>query len=260
VLAEHAHFKDGIINNPVQYARLSVQELIVACMRDVDVITKDETNPSQGYRFRGVDATMNTVGPIIRKHGLICVPLDMTIEADERYTARNGGIMRSVTVKVAWMFVAPDGTTMHATTLGEAADSSDKAVPKAMAVAFRELWLKSFCVPTDDKDVDQAPAPDRVADAAPGPTESEPGLMNRLTKTIQRARTVDPGLKNAWAEVAQHGQERRLATADAERLLAYIKQRIEEMQNTTEAPREDEGNGRSEGGYRPEDAPEGLEP
>lgn len=183
----------------------TVTQLLVCVMRDIDVISKDDRNTQQGYRFRGVDATMNTVGPILRRHGLVCIPRQMTLLVDRDVTTQRNNTMRSVTVQVDWQFIGPEGDVLEVQTLGESADTSDKAIPKATSVAYRELWLKTLCVPTEEPDVDQDPAPSRGAEPAKN-SDPNPEVKGQLLTRIQRLRS-ESGAQSAWQAIVQAATE-----------------------------------------------------
>src|SRR6266496_3929709 len=103
-------------------------------MRAVEHIAKAERNRQQGYNFRGIDTVFNTVGPLVREHGLIVLPMDTELVSEERYeTKEKGTLMRGVTVRVTWLITGPTGDTMTAQSLGEAADAADKAIAKAQS-------------------------------------------------------------------------------------------------------------------------------
>ncbi|SRR6266576_2384922 len=208
----------------------TVQELFVRVMRGVESIAKTERNTTQNYAFRGVDNTMNTVGPLVREHGLMILPRSVDLINDERYETkgrdgRPGSVMRSVTVRVEWEFFGPCGDSLHAVTLGEAADAGDKAVPKAMSVAFRELWLKGLVVPTGDKDVDQEPTAERASEVV-----TTPGLVDQLRHDITLAETEDPGVREVWAVVQGHYDAGQLRREDYVTLRDVASQRITELQ------------------------------
>lgn len=133
----------------------TVRALFVEVMRAVDKIEKTGWNKEQKYHFRGIDAVLDVVGPLVREHGLIVLPDTTVVVAEERYQSKSGSAMRSVTVQVTWSITGPAGDTMIAQTLGEAADASDKAIAKAQSVAGRVLWLEGLWVPTGDPDPDE---------------------------------------------------------------------------------------------------------
>lgn len=132
---------------------MNVVQAINAVMNDVQGIAKRERNQTQGFNFRGIDATINAVGPALREHGVIFVPLAETITA-EQYETTKGTTMRNVVVRVRWSIYGPDGDHIEACTYGEAADAGDKAISKAHSVAYRTCLLQTLCIPTDEPDPD----------------------------------------------------------------------------------------------------------
>jgi ERF superfamily protein len=131
----------------------SVLAALSAVMEDVQAVGKGDTNTQQGYKFRGIDAVVNAVGPALRTHGVIVVPVDVSAEV-EHYQTSKGTPMRDVTLTVSFRFYGPAGDYIEAKVCGESADSGDKAVPKAHSVAYRTLLLQALCIPTDEPDPD----------------------------------------------------------------------------------------------------------
>lgn len=134
----------------------NVVEAIVAVMRDVRAVGKDGFNESQRFNFRGIDGTVNALGPVMRKHGLVVMPFQQSIR-HEQVTARGGSTMNSVLVEVEYHFYGPGGINdkIVARTAGEAFDSGDKGTAKAMSVAFRTALLQGFALPTQERDPDE---------------------------------------------------------------------------------------------------------
>ena len=122
-------------------------------MAKVQGIATRDKNTTQGFNFRGIDAVMNVVGPILREEGVFVVPIQSNLQ-DERFTTARGTIMRGVTVQVAFAVYGPQGDHFVGEVMGEAADSGDKATPKAHSVAFRTFLLQALCIPTDEPDPD----------------------------------------------------------------------------------------------------------
>lgn len=186
-------------------AQPTVRDLFVQVMRAVDKIEKTGRNTDQNYNFRGIDAVMNTVGPIVREAGLIVLPAAVEVVAEERYETKRGAAMRSVTVRTTWLITGPAGDTMTAQSLGEAADSGDKAVAKAQSVAARVLWLQGLWVPTGDPDVDAnshersaRPAADRPQ-ATQGPVDQRPVLRAEIAKVGRAMGSTIEQLGEAFA-------------------------------------------------------------
>ncbi len=148
-------------------------------MGDVQGIRKSERNSAQGFNFRGIDQVLNTVGPVLRKHGVVVFPIAEDVE-QERYTTAKGGVMHSVVVRVRFVVVGPDGDQFEGVSFGQAADSGDKAVSKAQSVAYRTFLLQSLTVPTDDRDPD---ADSHVRTSAPSPADQARAQLRRICQT-----------------------------------------------------------------------------
>lgn len=134
----------------------NVIEAILAVMRDVRAVGKDGENKEQGFNFRGIDGTVNALGPAMRKHGLVVLPR-LVRKEHEQVTTRNNRTMNSVHVEVEYHFYGPGGVqdTVVAVTSGESFDSGDKGTAKAMSVAFRTALLQGFALPTQERDPDE---------------------------------------------------------------------------------------------------------
>ncbi|OQW34542.1 MAG: hypothetical protein A4E20_11010 [Nitrospira sp. SG-bin2] len=124
-------------------------------MEDVQGIGKDgvNTTPGQNYRFRGIDAVMNAVGPALRAHGVVVVPRVLS-ETSERYESKNGAKMVNRIVEVEYTVYGPNGDHFSGASYGEAADSGDKGITKAQSVAYRTFLLQGLTIPTDEPDPD----------------------------------------------------------------------------------------------------------
>lgn len=191
---------------------MTIHEAIIAVMREVHAVGKNETNQAQKFKFRGVDAVVNALAPAMRKHGLFVVP----VLDEANYTTRtsaNGGELQVCRLTVSFTLLATaDGGTITATVAAEAFDSGDKATAKAMSVALRTFLLQTFMLPTDEKDpdadtyetkrtVDRAGATalkekaDKIADLIPKTTTLE--NLNNLFETAV-AEGVSETLKPAF--------------------------------------------------------------
>lgn len=122
-------------------------------MDEVRSIGKESRNAQQGFNFRGIDAVMDAVGPVLRKHGVTVVPIAIEHEA-ERYETAKGGKMVNRLAKMQFTVFGPRGDHFGGVTYGEAADSGDKAMTKAESVALRTFLLQALMIPTGDPDPD----------------------------------------------------------------------------------------------------------
>jgi hypothetical protein len=131
----------------------TVVEALSAVMEDVQAIGKNDRNTQQGYQFRGIDATVNAVGPAFRKHGVIAVPTQVEARYRDVRTSTDKP-SRECTVLVTYRIYGPAGDHIDAQVPGESMDFGDKGAPKAMSVAYRILLLQALCIPTHDPEPD----------------------------------------------------------------------------------------------------------
>jgi hypothetical protein len=129
---------------------------MILVMRDVTELAKSDKNRQQGFSFRGIDSVLNVVGPSFRQHGigLEVEVTDLTyntVEIGQRRTP-----MAHVLAHVDYRFYAGEDAkeVIQCTVVGEAMDSGDKAVSKAMSVALRTALLQVLVLPTGEPDPD----------------------------------------------------------------------------------------------------------
>ena len=159
-------------------APLTVHEAWNRVMRDVQSISKDSRNSQQGFNFRGIDAVMNAVGPVLREHGVFVVPLAQSHEA-ERYQSKNGGQMCNRVVEMGFTVYGPRGDHFNGMAYGEAADSGDKSMTKAESVALRTFLLQALMIPTDEPDPDSEVHERASSSPLRAQTESRPQQQQR---------------------------------------------------------------------------------
>ena len=123
-------------------------------MEEIPAIGKDQTNKTQGFKYRGIDDVMNTLQPLLSKNKVFIVPQILEQTREERTTNKGGNLIYSI-CKIKYIFYAEDGTYIEAVTVGEGMDSGDKATNKAMAIAMKYALFQVFCIPTEEmKDPD----------------------------------------------------------------------------------------------------------
>lgn len=133
---------------------MKIIEALVEVMRSVPVVRKEERNQAQNFNFRGIDATLNAVGPALRKHGVVAAPYVLEHSAETVTVGRAQTSMQFATLLVQYTFYGPEGDTLQVVVPGQAMDSGDRAYSKAMSVAFRTALLQTLALPTDERDPD----------------------------------------------------------------------------------------------------------
>lgn len=175
-------------------------------MDDIRKISKSEKydDGRAKYDFRSADRTVNVFGPVLRRHGVLVLPVK--VEANYRDARTSGGKpTKETTVVVSWLVMGPAGDQlpMLLQSAGEALDSSDKGTAKAQTVAQRVLLLTAAQVPTGDPDPDSQHI--ERGEAAVRPAAS-------YVDEVADPRTSFGRLKQIHFELRQAGQLGQLVT------------------------------------------------
>lgn len=134
---------------------ISAAQSIAGVMARVQAVAKDSENKQQNFKFRGIDAVMNAVGPALREVGGFIAPGRVIDKSYEHGVTSKGSatIEARITVEYRW-FGTDGGEPIVSEIPAEATDMSDKATAKAMSVAYRTYLLQILTLPTDDPDPD----------------------------------------------------------------------------------------------------------
>ena len=122
---------------------------ITGVMKELGAISKDKRNGQQGWNFRGIDDVYNAVNSLMAKHGIFTVPEVLEIVREERKTQR-GTVLYFATAKVKYTIYASDGSYIESVIFGEAMDTADKAISKALSIAHKYLFFQVFAIPTEE--------------------------------------------------------------------------------------------------------------
>ncbi len=133
---------------------MNVQQAITAVMEDVRAVGKNDRNTQQNFNFRGIDAVVNALSPVMKKHGVSIRPSGVLSTEYLPFTSKSGSLGVSCRLVVEYTFSGPDGDEVKAVVASEANDHGDKSTPKAMSVAYRTCLLQAFALPTTDTDPD----------------------------------------------------------------------------------------------------------
>jgi hypothetical protein len=137
----------------------SVISAIAQVMAEVTSVSKDDQfNGGQTrYAYRGVDRVVKALSASMRKHKLVMVPVASGIPEYISVSTANGKPASMVRVLVTYRIYLAEQPThdpLEVTVPGEAMDSGDKGVSKAMSVAWRTALLQTFFLPTEEPDPD----------------------------------------------------------------------------------------------------------
>lgn len=127
-----------------------IYNAICEIMGKIEAIGKDSVNQQQRFRFRSIDAVYNTLHPLLAEFKVFTIPFIEKVDAWD-YQTKNGGRMNCVRIEMRYRFCHADGSHFDVKTVGEGADSNDKASNKAMAFAHKYALLQTFCIQTEDE-------------------------------------------------------------------------------------------------------------
>lgn len=127
-----------------------IYQKIVEIGRKVKALPKNRKNPQQGFMFRGIDDCMNVLHDSFAEAGVFIIPTAETYEVSERVT-KQGTIQYCTRCRFRFQFVAEDGSSISSTVIGEACDTGDKGMNKAMSIALKYALLQMFLIPTEEK-------------------------------------------------------------------------------------------------------------
>lgn len=167
------------IKSPMIYGK------IADCMRQLGAIGKTSKNAQQGFMYRGVDAVMNALNPVLTANHVFCVPEVLEQHREERQTRSGGNLIYSI-LKMCYTLYAEDGSSVSATVIGEGMDSADKSSNKAMSVAYKYAMFQIFSIPTEemaDPDAETPPESTPKADNKAARNNAWTALATALGKT-----------------------------------------------------------------------------
>jgi len=165
----------------------TVVEAISAVMDEVQSVRKTDRNAAQNFSFRGIDATVNAVGPALRHHGVVVLPQGVREIAYEPMVTAKGAAMTGVRLVQVYRWYGPAGDFIDSEVPAEAFDYGDKGTAKAMSVAYRTMLLQALCIPTDEPD------PDATSyERAVNPQEAQARVPQPMDKT-KRTKTKGSG-------------------------------------------------------------------
>lgn len=181
-----------------------VHKALADVMDDVREVAKTEyhDSPQAKFRFRGIDATVNAVGPALRDHGVVVAPIDVDVHYRD-VTTSTGKASRECTVKVTYRFHGPAGDCLDVMVPGESLDTGDKGTAKAMSVAYRIALLQALSLPTGERDPDH----DAYERVTPEQTESKPDANELRSQIAQWGTDNNIGIDKLAADFKERAKQ-----------------------------------------------------
>lgn len=190
--------KVGLDGKPTREIQLpfTIEETFVAVMRKIGPIAKNQTNESQGYKFRGIDDVLAEVNAALTEYGLFYLPNVISYEREWRQSAKGTDMVHVFLIVRYDFYNEAGGGPLSMTIPTEGRDASDKATNKAMTGALKYGLLQCFAIPIRDADEQDKTSPESHGPArssAPAPTsEGESESEARPVPLDKRPRGVVP--------------------------------------------------------------------
>lgn len=166
-----------------------------AVMAEVTEVRKDAKFSGGGanYNYRGVDAVVNAVGPALRKHRVVILPIDMQPSYRDVEVGGKRTPMRECTMIVTYKIMGASGDEWIVQGAGESLDSGDKGTTKAGTVAYRNMLLTALSIPVNNPRLDADAMEYRRAESRPTNLPDAGELKNEIltgTMSYQRMNQI----------------------------------------------------------------------
>jgi len=125
-----------------------IYKKMASIIADTVPVEKNGYNQQQNFKFRSIDDTVANVRKALIKHNVAVLPEVLKVDKGS-YTTAKGSVMNTAEVLVSYTFIAEDGSSVVTSMVGEAADSGDKAMSKALSMAYKYLLFQTFLCGTD---------------------------------------------------------------------------------------------------------------
>lgn len=132
------------METPLIYAKMA------AILKETKAITKSERNQQQGFKFRGIDNVMNELHELFAKNDVFILQEVQGFTTENRPT-KSGGTNTFTRATVKFRYTTTDGSCVETVNVGEAMDSGDKGMNKAMSIALKYSLLQMFLIPTEEQ-------------------------------------------------------------------------------------------------------------
>lgn len=126
-----------------------IYKAIAGVIADIGAVGKNGTNERQKFKYRTIDDVYSVLNPALAKNKMFILP-EITEMQKEIKSSREGNALSWVTLTIKYTLFAEDGSSLSTTLKGEAFDTGDKGINKAMVNAFKYLCFQVFCIPVEE--------------------------------------------------------------------------------------------------------------
>ncbi len=135
----------------------TVHQAWIQVMTDIGAVAKGGYNAHQKFNFRSIDDVVAAVYPALVSNGVTVIPTVAQMQSGDREGTNSRGeptITRWATVVVQFTVTGPAGDSFVGSVPGEASDTGDKAMNKAMSFAAKDFFFKGAWLPVAQGDGD----------------------------------------------------------------------------------------------------------
>lgn len=200
-------------------------------------VTKSRVNTQQNFNFRGIDDVYNELHHVLANCEIFIIPEVMSSEVTERVTRSNSTLLFT-RATIRHHFTTSDGSSVTTTTVGEAMDSADKGMNKAMSISLKYALLQLFTIPTrEEKDTEAhnyelAPNPQAAkAELSPNPQAAKAESDAEHLKNVEQATnqlanaTSLENLKEIFTSLSDEMKNDRAVRSEANRLKSIFQEK-----------------------------------
>lgn len=208
----------------------AIYPALIKANKAIGAIAKNNVNQQQHFMFRGVDDVYNELHPILAECGIVIVPEVVSYDVSEGRSTK-GSVIFYTRATIRHHFTAEDGSHVTTKVVGEAMDSGDKGMNKAMSIALKYALFQIFTIPTkEDKDPDATSYEivPQTAEATPVDTAYQSRVEDAINKLAQAGSFDD--LANIYRSLPKEMQYDRSVKAEAVRLKAVFAEKTEKTE------------------------------
>ena len=212
----------------------AIYPALIKANKAIGAIAKNNANQQQHFMFRGVDDVYNELHPILAECGIVIIPEVESYEISEKRTKKfdsNKQPYESVTLytraTILHHFTAEDGSHVTTKVVGEAMDSGDKGMNKAMSIALKYALFQLFTIPTkEDKDSDATSYEIVPQEAQTAVDTDYQSRVEAAFNELAKAGSFDE-LVNIYRSLPKEMQDDRSVKAEGARLKAVFAEKTE---------------------------------
>lgn len=168
--------------------------LIGQAMQKIGAIGKNTKNQQQGFMYRGIDAVMNALSPVMSELGLFICPEVLEQTREERVNKNGTNLIYSI-LKIKYTMYAPDGSNVSCVVIGEGMDTGDKASNKAMSVGMKYAAFQLFMIPTEEMIDPDAECHEVKPKANTKPVKQDAPANVTQAATLPKNEPADPSIE-----------------------------------------------------------------